>query len=578
MSTTVNGVTFNGIPQQVLLNYKYLVLLNQGFTPDRLVLRSKAVVSLAITSRSGAVVWYTEVPFGGHLLRTPFTINFVTKEPSPFTAFLTLYWYYPNKGVYMKRFRVGSNLTKSGNRFKGSVDLGRLQYATRIRNEWRALIAESKKVRNRSSNAGLRPSPELQNVQYPTYYRFTPQPTWETSGFTTVAEYYRTYAGVRTPGYWTKVKAGRGLPINGFTTRQRTLVYDTIIRHKEFPNYAGSGTTAYEDYIDIVTRWYSVPAFISSFLAGGGSRALSNLRDKMGADTANLAQDIGEIGETIRMAEKTFRRIHNANHALRTGRYGDAISALWTGNDRVMRDRKDIKLVTKGWRTVKSQAKALADNWLELQYGWKPLLADLHDSIEKVSRFAQQSGDIPIYQAKARSKTKSTSTWTATSAYSPTGQQVKGTILVDQTDVYGVRWKVADAHKAFLAQTGFTNPINLIWELLPYSFVVDWALPIGPWLESFTAFQGLEFLDGFYTQFAKENTTLPVNVTGETSNQKWLEYGLFFRTAVMLQRTKLSAWPLPELPHVKSPWSVGHALNAAALMAAGFRSSIAWHV
>jgi hypothetical protein len=37
---------------------------------------------------------------------------------------------------------------------------------------------------------------------------------------------------------------------------------------------------------------------------------------------------------------------------------------------------------------------------------------------------------------------------------------------------------------------GLTNPALVGWELVPFSFVVDWFTPIGSWLESLTAFEG----------------------------------------------------------------------------------------
>jgi hypothetical protein len=47
-----------------------------------------------------------------------------------------------------------------------------------------------------------------------------------------------------------------------------------------------------------------------------------------------------------------------------------------------------------------------------------------------------------------------------------------------------------------LQQLGITNPVGLIWELIPYSFIVDWFVPIGDYLSSLDRFLGKDFVKG----------------------------------------------------------------------------------
>jgi len=42
----------------------------------------------------------------------------------------------------------------------------------------------------------------------------------------------------------------------------------------------------------------------------------------------------------------------------------------------------------------------------------------------------------------------------------------------------------------------FGNPIEWAWELIPFSFVVDWAIPIGEWLGSLDAMVGVDTSGG----------------------------------------------------------------------------------
>lgn len=52
------------------------------------------------------------------------------------------------------------------------------------------------------------------------------------------------------------------------------------------------------------------------------------------------------------------------------------------------------------------------------------------------------------------------------------------------------RYLVKDATLKSLAQCGISNPLLLGWELIPYSFVVDWLFPVGEYLSALDALNG----------------------------------------------------------------------------------------
>jgi hypothetical protein len=53
---------------------------------------------------------------------------------------------------------------------------------------------------------------------------------------------------------------------------------------------------------------------------------------------------------------------------------------------------------------------------------------------------------------------------------------------------------IRDASLKQLSQLGITNPALLVWELIPYSFVIDWLIPVGDFLSSLDALVGVENL------------------------------------------------------------------------------------
>lgn len=53
------------------------------------------------------------------------------------------------------------------------------------------------------------------------------------------------------------------------------------------------------------------------------------------------------------------------------------------------------------------------------------------------------------------------------------------------------------------SQLGLTNPASVAYELVPYSFVLDWVLPLGPFLSSLTDFSGLDISNAYMTKVCK---------------------------------------------------------------------------
>lgn len=64
-------------------------------------------------------------------------------------------------------------------------------------------------------------------------------------------------------------------------------------------------------------------------------------------------------------------------------------------------------------------------------------------------------------------------------------------VRIDNKTVITAYINLVNPQAAYLAEFGLENPARLAWDLLPYSFVLDWAFPIGTWLDMQTALCGL---------------------------------------------------------------------------------------
>lgn len=113
--------------------------------------------------------------------------------------------------------------------------------------------------------------------------------------------------------------------------------------------------------------------------------------------------------------------------------------------------------------------------------------------------------------------------------------------------VYNVRCE--DSLKAVAANTGISNPALLAWELLPWSFVIDWFIPVGDYLESLSAFDGFTFSGGSQVlvtrgdYFSNHSTQ-----SYATWNRKRVVSGWRRREYLFFDRTSMGASLPPAVP------------------------------
>lgn len=117
--------------------------------------------------------------------------------------------------------------------------------------------------------------------------------------------------------------------------------------------------------------------------------------------------------------------------------------------------------------------KSWQDNWLEYRYGWLPLIADCESYIDRICK-GTGWGTV-IGKGKREVEVSSSGIlW-------PGGRfekHAKGTARARAVGTI--------SHEALneLAASGILKLGQTVWEIIPYSFVIDWFLPVGDWIAS----------------------------------------------------------------------------------------------
>lgn len=277
-------------------------------------------------------------------------------------------------------------------------------------------------------------------------------------------------------------------------------------------------------------------------------RALVKARLKMKDSDVNLGVAFAERNATARLLGDTASQIAKAVRQLRRGNFGEAARALGVGRKR-------------------SNGRSLIERWLELQYGWKPLLQDVYGAADALSK-------------------RSGSDWRVTAKAT-----VRERINVSKDSVgisYAARCEATGWDSAFvridaypnndvllaLSQLGITNPALVAWELVPFSFVLDWMLPVGEYLDS------LDAMLGYGESWSSISALKKVRwyTKGIPSNRYpsgsyvYTSYNTFEGECeqLYLKRTAGRGVPLPTMPRFKDPRSLAHMANGLSLLATAF--------
>lgn len=297
-------------------------------------------------------------------------------------------------------------------------------------------------------------------------------------------------------------------------------------------------------------------------------RTTAKLLDKIKDMKVNVAQAYAERKQTADLLVATATRITRCVTNIKKGNIPGAIQALGsspTKTSLARLTRKHSKIRMKGPRN------AVSDAFLELQYGWKPLLQDVYGSAEAI--------------AKANSRPHPVHRVTAITVNNDNSYKKRFVGLSECIEVHERRFSKSSCHMSVvfevtnqaaktMSETGISNPANLAWELLPFSFVADWFIPVGNYLSNFDATAGCSFLSGtkstawkFYLQSqgsGRQNvgTSGDITYNGFASGE--------FRQGI-LTRTPMGRFPSNPLPAFKDPFSTTHVWNAIALLSSAFR-------
>lgn len=232
----------------------------------------------------------------------------------------------------------------------------------------------------------------------------------------------------------------------------------------------------------------------------------------------------------------------------------DAFQSRQTG--RMFNVASQVEDLARGLRRSGiGKLKLIGSLWLQFQYGWLPTLSSVYGIADETLRYVLNN--LSTYRGQSVMTSSSVDSVYDTRGLFPVRAlcqrktQVKIAVTVNNSKVINLsRWTSL-------------NPISIGWEILPFSFVVDWVFDVGSFLRTAETalLYGRAFESGYVSTYSESRGS---GVRTSTPSGFTIFEGEVAR--VRFDRRVLTSFPFPQKPKLNFNLSSQRLLNAAGLL------------
>jgi hypothetical protein len=250
------------------------------------------------------------------------------------------------------------------------------------------------------------------------------------------------------------------------------------------PN-SGSDTTV-GDAANLV---HPPPGILQRYKDAASNRSYAKLKGQV--ENAEIGVNVVEYHQARNMFATRGKQFIGLLILLKRGKFAAAGKALGC----TFYNGRPPKANRKGWALPDYSKKtnvSLSNLWLEWHFGLSPLISDVQAAARVLTD--------PIPKTAIRGSSEEHFDYVERTEY---GGVVAGTYYQDKwaTRVrhrQGAYVAITNPNLGLAGQLGLLNPAALLWEIVPFSFVADWFVNVGDWLQGFSDFAGMQ-LDFAYS-------------------------------------------------------------------------------
>lgn len=218
--------------------------------------------------------------------------------------------------------------------------------------------------------------------------------------------------------------------------------------------------------------------------------AIASARKRFVAKTgefANAAHALIERKQTMELLSSRMVQLARFALAIKKGRFKDA--------GRILDPRKQHTE-----KYPRAASKSLANAWLQWWFGISPLVKDIASAIDLLnSPFGQQHivvrGSAVKHYFESPNYSDNFHHHSCKLERSMSAKvRLSATVRIDNPNLF------------LFSRLGFTNPAILAYEIVPFSFVLNWFVNIEEWLGQFSEFHGLTMENPQLTRTLRHNS------------------------------------------------------------------------
>jgi hypothetical protein len=229
------------------------------------------------------------------------------------------------------------------------------------------------------------------------------------------------------------------------------------------------------------------------------TKFLTNLMSEKGASRVDLGVAAGEFRETVHMGTDLAFGLKRGITSLarKIERSPQSVDRFLHRASKIGVENALVEMGKK-WGSSESRLfEKIVDGWLTVQLGLKPLAHDIYDAAVYLQSAVPTDGSsmINITVRGGASEEYSYSKVLCEQSLNGSWVQLEVDLIQSVKIDYSCVYKVPIV-PTIAQQLGFDNPAYVAWNLVRYSWLIDYAFGVGDWLASFTAANDTKFLEG----------------------------------------------------------------------------------
>ncbi|UUW21304.1 MAG: maturation protein [Sanya fiers-like virus 17] len=207
-----------------------------------------------------------------------------------------------------------------------------------------------------------------------------------------------------------------------------------------------------------------------------------------GVQNASLGTTLGEYRSSRDAAVKRLSQLMLVAHSVRSRNLDLLFKVLSLSGVKTNQVRSE-------WRF---RSRQFADNFLEVSFGWIPLVSDLQQAI-RVLEAPIANGRVRAHHKAVTRDVWSGSTNRFTNYATAYADESVDHLMSLRTSVQG-EIKVTNPNLYLMKRLGLINPAVTLWELGSFTFIVDRFLTIKEFFAQSSDFAGIELINANYSR------------------------------------------------------------------------------